>query len=86
MGLKKDGGYNHRYSFVEILIKDNHIKAENNLKTLIEKAIITKKIVTVEIENSTLKQLNQIFLSLKFKRILFDKLEYKTIKKLFKNL
>ena len=75
--VKKGGGYNHRYNLSdEILIKDNHIKAENNLKTLIEKAIITKKIVTVEIENS--KQLNQI-LGLKFKRILFDNMNIKQL-------
>ena len=38
--VKKGGGYNHRYNLSdEILIKDNHIKAENNLKTLIEKLL-----------------------------------------------
>ena len=82
--VKKGGGYNHRYNLSdEILIKDNHISAENNLKKLIKKAIKTKKIVTVEIEN--LKQLNQI-LGIKFKRILFDNMSPKTIKKMFKNL
>ena len=56
--VKKGGGYNHRYNLSdEILIKDNHINAENNLKKLIEKAIKTKKIITVEIEN--LKQLKK---------------------------
>ena len=80
--VKKGGGYNHRYNLSdEILIKDNHIKAENNLKTLIEKAIITKKIVTVEIENS--KQLNQI-LGLKFKRILFDNMNIKQLRNCLK--
>ena len=30
---KKGGGFNHRYNLSdEILIKDNHISAENNLK------------------------------------------------------
>ena len=80
--VKKGGGHNHRYNLSdEILIKDNHIKAENNLKTLIEKAIITKKIVTVEIENS--KQLNQI-LGLKFKRILFDNMNIKQLRNCLK--
>ena len=68
--VKKGGGHNHRYNLSdEILIKDNHISAENNIKNLVEKAIKSKKIVTVEIENQ--KQLKQV-LGLKFKRILFD--------------
>ena len=80
--VKKGGGYNHRYNLSdEILIKDNHIKAENNLKTLVEKAIKTKKIVTVEIEDS--KQLDQI-LGLKFERILFDNMGSKQLKKCLK--
>jgi len=65
----------------EILIKDNHIAAEKNLRELLKKAIKTKKIITVEIEN--LKQLNQV-LGLKFKRILFDNMNYKKLKKCLK--
>ena len=80
--VKKGGGYNHRYNLSdEILIKDNHISAENNLRNLVKKAIKTKKIVTVEIEN--LKQLNQI-LGLKFRRILFDNMSIKQLKKSLK--
>ena len=80
--VKKGGGYNHRYNLSdEILIKDNHIKADNNLKKLIKKAIKTKKIITVEIEN--LKQLNQV-LGIKFKRILFDNMNPKQLKKCLK--
>ncbi len=80
--VKKGGGYNHRYNLSdEILIKDNHINAENNLKKLIKKAIKTKKIITVEIEN--LKQLNQV-LGVKFKRILFDNMSPKQLKKCLK--
>ena len=80
--VKKGGGYNHRYNLSdEILIKDNHIKAENNLRKLIKKAMKTKKIVTVEIEN--LKQLNQV-LDMKFKRILFDNMSLKLLKKCLK--
>ena len=80
--VKKGGGYNHRYNLSdEILIKDNHINAENNLKRLIKKAIKTKKIITVEIEN--LKQLNQV-LGIKFKRILFDNMSPKQLKKCLK--
>ena len=77
--VKKGGGHNHRYNLSdEILIKDNHISAEDNLKDLVNKAIKTKKIVTVEIEN--LKQLHQV-LGLKFKRILFDNMSTKQLKK-----
>ncbi len=80
--VKKGGGYNHRYNLSdEILIKDNHINAENNLKKLIKKAIKTKKVITVEIENS--KQLNQV-LGIKFKRILFDNMSPKQLKKCLK--
>ena len=80
--VKKGGGHNHRYNLSdEILIKDNHISAENNLKDLVNKAIKTKKIVTVEIEN--LKQLHQV-LGLKFKRILFDNMTTKQLKKCLK--
>ena len=68
--VKKGGGYNHRYNLSdEILIKDNHIIASNGLRELVKKALKTKKIVTVEIEN--INQLKQI-MGLKFKRILFD--------------
>ena len=63
--VKKGGGYNHRYNLSdEILIKDNHINSENNLKKFVKKASKTNKIVTVEIEN--ISQLKQI-LGLKFK-------------------
>ncbi len=80
--VKKGGGFNHRYNLSdEILIKDNHISAEENLRVLVKKAIKTKKIVTVEIEN--FKQLNQV-LGLKFKRILFDNMNTKQLSKCIK--
>ncbi len=80
--VKKGGGYNHRYNLSdEILIKDNHIYSEKNLRGLVKKVIKTKKIVTVEIEN--LKQLNQI-IGLKFKRILFDNMNTKQLRKCLK--
>ena len=80
--VEKGGGFNHRYNLSdEILIKDNHISAEDNLKILVKKAIKTKKIITVEIEN--LKQLNQV-LGLKFKRILFDNMNTKQLRKCLK--
>lgn len=80
--VRKGGGFNHRYNLSdEIMIKDNHISTEANLKTLIKKAIKTKKMITVEIEN--INQLKQV-LNLKFKRILFDNMNIKTLKKCLK--
>ena len=80
--VKKGGGYNHRYNLSdEILIKDNHISASKSLSGLIKKAIKTKKIITVEIEN--INQLKQV-LGLKFKRILFDNMNYSQLKKCIK--
>ena len=80
--VKKGGGYNHRYNLSdEILIKDNHISASKSLSGLIEKAIKTKKIITVEIEN--INQLKQV-LGLKFKRILFDNMSSSQLKRCLK--
>ena len=80
--VKKGGGFNHRYNLSdEILIKDNHINAENNLRMLVKKAIKTKKTITVEIEN--LKQLKKV-LGMKFKRILFDNMNQILLKKCIK--
>ena len=80
--VKKGGGHNHRYNLSdEILIKDNHISAEDSLKNLVEKAIKSKKIVTVEIEST--KQLKQV-LGLKFKRILFDNMSPEQLRRCLK--
>ena len=80
--VKKGGGYNHRYNLSdEILIKDNHISASKSLRELVKKAVKTKKIVTVEIEN--INPLKQV-LGLKFKRILFDNMNTSQIKKCLK--
>ena len=80
--VKIGGGHNHRYNLSdEILIKDNHISAEESLITLVKKAIRTKKLVTVEIENIyQLKEIN----GLKFKRILFDNMNTQQLKKCLK--
>ena len=80
--VRKGGGINHRFNLSdEILIKENHITSHKNLKSLVSEAIKTKKKITVEIEN--LKQLKQI-LGLKFKRILFDNIKPKNLKKFLK--
>ena len=80
--VKKGGGFNHRYNLSdEIMIKDNHINAETNLNLFVKRAIKTKKIITVEIEN--ISQLKQV-LGLKFKRILFDNMSLATLGKCLK--
>ena len=80
--VNKGGGYNHRYNLSdEILIKENHISTSNNLRELIKKAIRTKKLVTVEIEN--INQLKQV-IGLKFRRILFDNMKSSQLKKCLK--
>ena len=80
--VKKGGGYNHRFNLShEILIKENHITSDINLKNLIYKAIKTNKLVTIEIEN--INQLKQV-LGFKFKRILFDNMKLKQLKKCLK--
>ena len=77
--VKKGGGHNHRYNLSdEILIKENHISASNNLRELVKKAIKTNKVVTVEIEN--INQLNSI-IDLKFKRVLLDNMSIQQLKK-----
>jgi nicotinate-nucleotide pyrophosphorylase (carboxylating) len=80
--VKKGGGFNHRYNLSdEIMIKDNHIAAVPNLRKFVEKAIKTNRIITLEIDN--IKQLKQV-LGLKFKRILFDNMNLKTLRKCLK--
>ena len=80
--VKKGGGFNHRFNLSdEILIKENHITSEINLKKLITKANKTNKVITVEIEN--LNQL-KVILGFKFKRILFDNMSPKLLSKCLK--
>jgi nicotinate-nucleotide pyrophosphorylase (carboxylating) len=80
--VKKGGGFNHRFNLShEIMIKDNHISAVKNFTELVKKAIKTKKIITVEVDN--IEQLKNI-LGLKFKRILFDNMSLNILKKCLK--
>jgi len=80
--VEQGGGFNHRFNLSdEILIKENHISSETDLKKLIIKANKTNKVITVEIEN--INQLKQI-LGYKFKRILFDNMSLKLLKKCLK--
>ncbi len=80
--VRKGGGINHRFNLCEeILIKENHITSDTNLRKLVSKAIKTKKNITVEIEN--INQLKKI-LGYNFKRILFDNMSLKQLNKCLK--
>jgi len=78
--VKLGGGYNHRFNLSdEVLIKDNHIALEGNIRKLVKRAINNKKNkITVEVDN--LSQLKKI-IDLKFDRVLFDNMSLKTLKK-----
>jgi len=79
-GVKLGGGINHRFNLSdEILIKDNHIALDGDIRKLVLRAINTKlkKKITVEVDN--LNQLKKI-LGLKFHRILFDNMSIKNLK------
>jgi len=78
--VKLGGGINHRFNLSdEFLIKDNHISADEDIVKLVKKAIKNKKgrIITVEVDD--LNQLKKI-MGLKFDRVLFDNMNYKTLR------
>ena len=80
-GVRLGGGINHRFNLSdEILIKDNHIAIDGNIRVLVKRAIKNKrgKRITVEVDN--LNQLKKIR-GLKFNRLLFDNMNTKNLKK-----
>ena len=80
-GVRLGGGLNHRFNLSdEILIKDNHIAIDGNIRELVKRAIKNKKgkKITVEIDN--LNQLKKIK-GLKFNRLLFDNMNTKNLRK-----
>jgi len=80
-GVKLGGGLNHRFNLSdEILIKDNHIAVEGNIKKLVKRAIKNRKGKKITVEVDNINQLKKI-LGLKFNRILFDNMSEKNIKK-----
>tara|TARA_Y100000590_G_C15722793_1_gene1014081 strand:- start:1494 stop:2303 length:810 start_codon:yes stop_codon:yes gene_type:complete len=80
-GVKLGGGLNHRFNLSdEILIKDNHIFIDGNIKKLVTRAIKNKKGKKITVEVDNLNQLKKI-LGLKFNRVLFDNMSMKNIKK-----
>ena len=80
-GVKLGGGLNHRFNLSdEILIKDNHIAIEKDIRGLVERAIKNKKGKKITVEVDSLNQLRKI-IDLKFDRILFDNMSLKNLKK-----
>jgi len=80
-GVKLGGGLNHRFNLSdEILIKDNHIAIDGNIRELVKRAIKNKrgKKITVEVDN--LNQFKKI-IGLRFDRVLFDNMNPKNLKK-----
>ena len=83
-GVTLGGGINHRFNLSdEILIKDNHISVEKDLRDLVKRAIKNRrgKKITVEVDN--LNQLKKI-INLKFNRILFDNMNTEKLRKAVK--
>ena len=80
-GVKLGGGLNHRFNLSdEILIKDNHISVDGNIKKLVKRAIKNKKGKKITVEVDNLNQLKKI-LGFKFNRVLFDNMNEKNLKK-----
>jgi len=80
-GVKMGGGLNHRFNLSdEILIKDNHIAIDGNIRKLIKRTIKNKKGKKITVEVDNLNQLKKI-IDLKFNRILFDNMSAKNLKK-----
>jgi len=80
-GVKLGGGINHRFNLSdEILIKDNHIAIDGNIRELVKRAIINKKGKKITVEVDNLSQLKKI-IGLKFNRVLFDNMSYKNLRK-----
>ena len=80
-GVKLGRGFNHRFNLSdEILIKDNHIAIDKNIRELVKRAIKNKKGKKITVEVDNLNQLKKI-MGLKFDRILFDNMNAKILKK-----
>ena len=80
-GVKLGKGFNHRFNLSdEILIKDNHIAIDGNIKELVKRAIKNRKGKKITVEVDNLNQFKKI-MGLKFHRILFDNMNLKNLKK-----
>ena len=80
-GVRLGGGTNHRFNLSdEILIKDNHIAIDRNIRNLVKRAIKNKKGKKITVEVDSISQLKKI-MDLKFNRILFDNMNLKNLRK-----
>ena len=80
-GVRLGGGINHRFNLSdEILIKDNHLAVDGNIRSLVKKAIRNKKGKKITVEVDNIKQFKKI-IGLKFNRVLFDNMNIKNLKK-----
>ena len=80
-GGRLGGGTNHRFNLSdEILIKDNHIAIDGNIRNLVKRAIKNKKGKKITVEVDSISQLKKI-MDLKFNRILFDNMNLKNLRK-----
>ena len=80
-GVKLGGGINHRFNLSdEILIKDNHIAIDGDIRKLVKRAIKNRKGKKITVEVDNLSQLKKI-MDLKFHRILFDNMSPKNLRK-----
>ena len=83
-GVKLGGGLNHRFNLSdEILIKDNHVAVDGNIRKLVKRAIQNRKGKKITVEVDNLNQLKKI-IDLKFNRILFDNMNLKNLGKAVK--
>ena len=79
--VRLGGGFNHRFNLSdEILIKDNHIAVDGDVRKLVKRAIKNRKGKKITVEVDNLKQLKKI-MDLKFNRILFDNMSPKNLRK-----
>jgi len=80
-GVKLGGGLNHRFNLSdEILIKDNHISIDGDIRKLVMRAIKNRKEKKITVEVDNLAQLKKI-MGLKFNRVLFDNMTSKNLRK-----
>ena len=82
--VRLGGGTNHRFNLSdEILIKDNHIAIDQNIKNIVKKLIKNKKGKKITVEVDNIGQLKKI-IGLKFDRVLFDNMSIKNLRKAVK--
>ena len=82
--VRLGGGTNHRFNLSdEILIKDNHIAIDRDIKNIVKKSIRNKKGKKITVEVDNIGQLKKI-IGLKFDRVLFDNMSVKNLRKAVK--